>query len=134
MRPLGVRIQAESYDAQSGIDVQMNDGRVLIGKVNNNDTLEYRFVDLGSGARTVTFSTASVHANGVIELHRDTATGPLLGTCAVPSTSNWFNFVSTTCPLDVMVAQGELTLVLRFQSPYPPTFDFMNIDWFVFNP
>jgi len=82
-------------------------------QIANGDWVKVRGVNFGSaGAKTYSASVASTAAGGSIELHLDSPTGTLIGTCAVPATGGAQVWMNTTC--DVSAASGVKDLVLKF--------------------
>ena len=108
------RVEAETFNAQSGIETEpCSAGGMDLTQIGNGDWVKLRGVDFGTaGAKTFEASVASTAAGGSIELHLDSPTGALIGTCAVPSSGGAQSWLKTTC--DVSGAAGVKDLVLKF--------------------
>lgn len=108
------RVEAETFNAQSGIETETcSAGGMDLMQISNGDWVKLRGVDFGTtGAKTYSASVASTAAGGSIELHLDSPTGTLIGTCPVPSTGGAQAWLKTTC--DVTGATGVKDLVVKF--------------------
>ena len=108
------RVEAETFNAQSGIETETSSaGGMDVTQIANGDWLKLRGVDFGTaGAKTFSASVASTATGGSIELRLDSPTGMLVGTCPVPSTGGAQAWMTTTC--DVSGATGVKDLVLKF--------------------
>jgi uncharacterized protein (TIGR03790 family) len=95
-----VPIPASNYDSSSaGVQKEAcAEGGSDIGRVNGSEYTVYKAVPL-TGATTLAVRVASGGAGGNVELHIDSATGTLLGTCAVPATGGWQTWSTQTCAL-----------------------------------
>jgi len=113
LNPYG-RVEAETFNAQSGIETETcSAGGMNLTQIANGDWVKVRGVNFGSaGAKTYSASVASTAVGGSIELHLDSPTGTLIGTCAVPATGGAQVWMNTTC--DVSAASGVKDLVLKF--------------------
>ncbi len=61
---------------------------------------------------------------GTIEVHVDSATGTLIGTCTVPSTGGWQKWATQTCK--ITPTSGVHTLCLVYSGGF-------NVEWFSFH-
>lgn len=123
------RVEAETMCWSSGIKTEPIDvGTQAIGFIENGDYTMVKGVDFGeAGATEFTVSASSGGEGGKIELHLDSATGPIIGTVTVPITGDWqkWETLSTT----VMGATGQHDLYLRFAGSDGYLF---NVDWWEF--
>lgn len=80
--------------------------------------------------RASSFSTrvASAVGGGSIELRMDSLDGPRVGTCAVPGTGGWQNWVNVSCP--VSGATGTRDPYLRFGNGSGNP---LNVNWWQFS-
>ena len=123
-----LRIEAESYNTQSGIQTEScNEGGQNIGYIENEDYAVYNNIDFGNGADSFQARVASNTSGGNIEIRLDSLTGPVVGTCAVPGTGGWQNWVTATC--NVSGANGTHDLYLKFTGGSGYLF---NVNWFQF--
>jgi hypothetical protein len=83
-----------------------------VGWIENGDYIKVKGVSFAAGARSFTARVASATSGGNIELRLDSATGALVGTCAVPGTGGWQAWTSVTCA--VSGATGTRDLYLRY--------------------
>lgn len=105
--------EAETINWGNGIETEASsEGGVNVGWIENGDWIRVRGVAFGTGASSFTARVASGSSGGNIELRLDSATGPLVGTCAVPGTGGWQTWTNTSCA--VSGATGTRDLYLRF--------------------
>ncbi|HEX3850933.1 MAG TPA: carbohydrate-binding protein [Polyangiaceae bacterium] len=119
---------AASFDSSSP-KVKSEDcaeGGSDVGAIDANAFSAYKNLSL-DGAQTLAVRVASVGAGGNIELHLDSATGTLLGTCAVPVTGDYQKWVTQTCPLTG--ASGSHDVYLVYTGSGSALF---NLEWFAF--
>ncbi|MEU4574250.1 family 43 glycosylhydrolase [Nonomuraea sp. NPDC023979] len=125
-----VRQEAETMAWSSGVETEPSEeGGLNVGFIENGDHLKVKGVAFGNGASSFTARVASATSGGRIELRLGSATGALVGTCAVTGTGGWQNWASVTCP--VSGATGTHDLYLRFTggSGY-----LLNLGWWQFTP
>ena len=129
------RIEAESFDAQSGVAKEATTdtgGGQNIGWIANGNSVTYRNVDFGSsGVSGVTARVASGAAAGVTgtaELHLDSATGPIVGNLALSPTGGWQTWASKSATVTGAVGVHDLVVVFRSSQPA----DFTNLNWLSF--
>lgn len=122
------KIEAESYNTQSGIqDVECNEGTTAVGFTENGDYTVYNNVDFGSGAVGFIARTSSAANGGKIEIRLDSVTGPLVGTCEVPGTEGWQNFVDSETSVSGVSGKHDVYLKFTGESGY-----LINLNWFKF--
>jgi beta-glucosidase len=125
------QIQAESYDAQSGTQLESTSdvgGGQNVGWIAPGDWLAY---DLDFGATSpVSVSTriASGASSGTIQYRLDSTTGPIIATVPVTSTGGWQNWITATANLTGAVT-GVHRVYLTFTGPGG---DFVNLNWLQF--
>ncbi|MDO5971773.1 carbohydrate-binding protein [Flavivirga aquimarina] len=82
-------LEAECYDSMSGVQTESIDiNNDAVSYTNNGDWISFNSIDL-SGMGTVKATTSSQKDGVSIEIRRGSVTGTLLGTIAVPNTSNY---------------------------------------------
>jgi hypothetical protein len=128
-------IQAESYNAQSGTQLETTSdtgGGQDVGWIANNDWLRYDNVNFGGASplsvQARVASGAAGGVSGLVEFHLDSTTGPLVGSFSVANTGGWQAW--RTIPANIGGATGTHTVFVVFKSGQPA--DFVNINWFVF--
>ncbi len=123
------QIEAEDYDAQSGIQTEScSEGGQDIGYIENGDYAVYNNIGFDSGAISFDARVASDTSGGNIELYLDSLTGTLVGTCKVPGTSGWQSWETHSC--SVSGATGIHDLYLKFTGGGSYLF---NVNWFKFH-
>ena len=124
------KIEAESYNSQSGVEIEDNpDGSGKnLGYIQNGDYVVYKKIDFDSGATSFQASAGSALTGGNIEIRLDSLTGKLIGTCAVAGTGGWKTFADATCSVSGVTGEHDLYLVFTGGSDY-----LMNLDWFKFS-
>ncbi|MCX6526184.1 MAG: carbohydrate-binding protein, partial [Actinobacteria bacterium] len=129
------RIEAESFDAQSGVAKEATTdtgGGQNIGWIANGDSVTYCNVDFGSsGVSGVTARVASGAAAGVTgtaELHLDSSSGPIVGNLALSPTGGWQTWASKSATVTGAVGVHDLVVVFRSSQPA----DFTNLNWLSF--
>ncbi|MER6176437.1 glycoside hydrolase family 43 protein [Streptosporangium sp. NPDC001681] len=125
-----VRQEAETVAWATGVETEpSSEGGMNVGWIENGDNIKVKGAGFGTGASSFTARVASGSSGGTIELRLGSATGTLVGTCAVPGTGGWQNWTTVTCP--VSGATGTRDLYLRFTggSGY-----LLNLNWWQFTP
>ncbi|MFD2348261.1 carbohydrate-binding protein [Nonomuraea ferruginea] len=123
-----VRQEAETVAWASGVETEpSSEGGMNVGYIENGDYLKVKGVAFGNGATAFTARVASATSGGRIELRLGSATGTLVGTCAVNGTGGWQNWTTITCP--VSGATGTRDLYLRFAGGGGYLF---NVNWWQF--
>ena len=122
------RVEAETMAWSEGVKVESaGNGSQAVGFIENGDYIMLKGVDFGEGATEFTASVASDGEGGKIELHLDSATGPIIGTATCPVTGGWQEF--TEVKGNVSGATGKHDLYLRFSGTDGYLF---NVDWWEF--
>jgi arabinoxylan arabinofuranohydrolase len=124
-----VRVEAETMNAQSGIETEpSSEGGIDVTDIQDGDWIRICGVDFGAqGASHFEARVASVAGAGSIELRLDTLAGPLAGTCTVPATGGAQMWTTATC--DIAGATGVHDLYLKFNGVGTSLF---NFDWWRF--
>jgi MYXO-CTERM domain-containing protein len=106
-----VTILGEDYDGQSGVTLE-DSGDTSMGQSVLGNSGSYEFFDSvdfsDAGVDTVQLRVNAQTAT-TLTLHADSATGTLVGTCAIPATSGW---ATETCTL--MHTPGVHALYVSF--------------------
>ncbi len=124
-----VKMEAESYDSQSGIqNVTCDEGTEAVGYTENGDYIVFQNVDFGSsGAGSFQARVSSDTEGGNIEIRLDSITGPLAGTCPVKGTGGWQVFTDAKCGLNGVSGKHDVYLKFTGGSGY-----LFNLNWFTF--
>jgi len=129
------RIEAESYDSQSGILTQATTdtgGGQNIAGVANGDWALYKGVDFGSTLATQfvarVASGASGGASGLVEVRLDSLGATPIGTFAIANTGGWQNW--QTIPANISGVTGVHNVYITFTSGQPS--DYVALNWLTF--
>jgi arabinoxylan arabinofuranohydrolase len=123
--------EAEDFYDQSGIQTETCSdtyGGTNIGYIENGDWIKFSNLDFGTEASSFEARVASATSGGNIELHLDSLTGTLIGTCIITGTGGWQTWVTRSC--NVTGATGMHDLYLKFIGGSGYLF---NINWWKFS-
>ncbi|KIF72554.1 glycosyl hydrolase [Streptomyces sp. AcH 505] len=100
--PTSSTYEGESYTSGSGVqpaDHGPASGGRTLGYIENGDWAGYSQASL-NGVKSFTAKVSSAGAGGTVQIRSGSATGPVIGSVAVPNTGGWetFRTVSTTLP------------------------------------
>jgi hypothetical protein len=121
------QVEAETIAFSSGLKTEAcsdTGGGMDVTSINNGDYIKVKNVNFGSGATSFDARIASAGSGGNIELHLDSATGTLLGTCAVAGTGGAQTWTTKSCT--VSGATGTHDLFLNFTGG---SGDLFNFNW-----
>lgn len=123
------KIEAESFNSQSGIQTESNsEGGECIGFIQNGDFVFYSNIDFGAGADGFQVRTSSNSSGGTIELGLDSITGFIASTCLIRGTGNWNTWVTSDFKIPQISGKHDLYLKFTGSDEY-----LLNVDWFIFN-
>ncbi|MFJ2018700.1 glycoside hydrolase family 16 protein, partial [Streptomyces nodosus] len=129
------RIEAESFDSQSGVVTEAttdSGGGQNIGSLANGDWALYKGVDFGSTAATQFYGRvangAAQGVGGLVEVRLDNRSNAPIGSFALGNTGGWQNW--QTVPANISSVTGTHDVYLTFTSGQPN--DFVNVNWFSF--
>ncbi|MDG9677053.1 ThuA domain-containing protein [Micromonospora sp. DH14] len=117
-------IQAETFSAANGVSAFTKagaNGGQTIGYIDPGDWAAYNGVNL-TGVTSFTARVVSGGAGGTIQVRTGSATGPVLGSVAVPNTGSWTTFANVTTALS-NVPSGTQNLYLTFTGSGTGLFD-----------
>ncbi|KIA75650.1 hypothetical protein HK57_00583 [Aspergillus ustus] len=121
--------EAETMAWEEGVETEdCNEGTLNICDINDGDYIKVRGVAFGEGAVKFNARVSSAANGGNIELHLGSKDGQLIGTCTVPATGGWQEWVTVSCP--VSGATGTHDLFLYFAGS--GTDYLFNINWWQF--
>ncbi len=125
------RVEAETIAWERGIrTAQSHQIGVYVTNVAKGSYIEIRGVDFGPDqASSFSARVASGSQSGTIELHMDSAEGPVIGSLAVTNTGGWYVWKTESTP--VSGASGRHDLYLVFEGA--ATGDLLNFDYWKFN-
>jgi hypothetical protein len=116
------KIEAESYDAMSGVATEATSdtgGGLNVGWIDTNDWMDYNVNVQTAGSCRIDYRVASPNATGMVDFR---VNGTTLATTAIPNTGGWQ--VWTTISTNVSLSAGTQTIRL-FASVGG-----WNINWF----
>ena len=136
--PATAQIQASSYNQLGGYN---SAGELQTEPCTDTDNgfdlgysapgywAEYRNIDFGSGAHSVSVRVANGSGStGMLEFHSGSPTGPLLAQATIPNTGGWQSWQTVTAT--VSGASGVQNLFVVFQNG--PSSGTGNLNWFQF--
>jgi hypothetical protein len=127
-----VVVQAESYAAQSGIQVEPTadtGGGQNVAYLAAGDWMRFDGVDLGTGSLTIAARVASAIGSGTVELRTGSLTGPLLAEFPITATGGWQSWVTATTTTATHPSGAQAVFAVMRNTG---TGDFVNINWFSF--
>ncbi|MDB6066993.1 MAG: coagulation factor 5/8 type domain protein [Pedosphaera sp.] len=94
-----IPIAAASHNSMSGVATETcSEGGQDISNIANGDWSAYNGVNL-TGANIFVARVASAGAGGIIQIHLDSPSGTLVGTCSVSGTGGWQTYSNVYCNL-----------------------------------
>ncbi|RAO35766.1 Endo-1,4-beta-xylanase [Micromonospora saelicesensis] len=117
-------IQAEAFSSANGVSAFTKagaNGGQTVGYIDPGDWAAYNGVNL-AGVTSFTARVVSGGAGGAIQVRTGSATGPVLGTVAVPNTGSWTTFANVSTALS-NVPSSTQNLYLTFTGSGTGLFD-----------
>jgi arabinoxylan arabinofuranohydrolase len=123
--------EAETIAFSSGLKTEVcSEGGMNVTSINNGDYIKVKSVDFRTGAVSFAARVAAAASGGSIEMHLDSLTGTLIGTCAIEGTGGAQTWATKTC--DVSGATGTHDLFFKFIGS--GTGDLFKFNWWKFTP
>lgn len=122
------QVEAETIAFSAGLKTEVctdTGAGMNVTSVSNGDYIKVKDVDFGTGVSSFDARVSSAKSNSAIELHLDSQTGTLLGTCDVSSASS--SWTTKTCA--VSGATGKHDLFFKFTGGSGDLFKF---NWWKF--
>lgn len=124
-----MRVQAETIADSKGVKTAKDDKiGIYVTNLSNGDFIKVRSVDFGKGPKSFEASVASASDGSSIEIRLDSATGALLGTCAVKNTGGLQKWTNISCK--TAKTNGVHDVYFVFKGGEEQQF---NFDWWKFN-
>ncbi|HYP76851.1 MAG TPA: glycoside hydrolase family 43 protein [Polyangiaceae bacterium] len=124
-----VRVEAETIAFSSGLKTEVcSEGGMDVTNINNGDYIKVKNVQFGTGATSFDARVASAGSGGSIEIHLDSQTGTLLGTCAIAGTGGAQMWTTKNCT--VTGAMGLHDVFFKFTGGSGSLF---NFNWWQFS-
>ncbi|NDI34110.1 carbohydrate-binding protein [Chengkuizengella sediminis] len=122
------KIEAEDFNAMSGIETETNGDVVNVGWTDNGDYIMFENVDFGNGAVNIDTRVGSASEGGTLELRIGSLSGTLIGEVNVNNTGGWQTY--DVVKADVFSAKGINDLYVIFKGGN----GIGNVDWIQFQP
>jgi hypothetical protein len=125
-----LQTEAETIAWESGVQTEATSdtgGGMDVTAIDSGDYIKVRSVDFGAGATSFDARVASNGSGGSIELHLDSLTGTVIGTCAVSGTGGAQTWTTKSCT--VTSTTGVHDLFLKFTGSGSNLF---NFNWWRF--
>jgi arabinoxylan arabinofuranohydrolase len=121
-------VEAETMNRGQGIETEpCTEGGRDVGFIENGDWTRVVGVGFGAGATGFEARVASATGGGNIQLRLGSATGTLVGTCAVPGTGGWQTWTTVSCNVSGATGVQDLYLVFTGGSGF-----LFNVNWWRF--
>lgn len=122
-------VEAETMNQGQGIETEAcSEGGRNVSFIENGDWTRVVGVDFGAGATRFEARVASATSGGNIQLRLGSATGTLIGTCAVPGTGGWQTWTTVSCNVSGATGVRDLYLVFSGGSGF-----LFNLNWWRFS-
>ncbi len=122
------RVEAETIAFSSGLKTEVctdTGAGINVSSIGNGDYIKVKDVDFQGGVTSFEARVSSSASNAKIELHLDSESGTLLGTCDVSGASSW-----TTKTCEVSGGSGKHDLFMKFVGGSGDLFKF---NWWKFS-
>jgi len=120
--------EAASYNSENSVQTEnCAEGGLDVGFISNGSYTVYNQVNL-TGFSSFNARVASAGAGGNIQIRLDSSTGTLIGTCVVPVTGGWQNWITEQCAITATTGFHNVYLVCTGGAG-----NLFNEEWFTFN-
>ncbi|MCR4644416.1 MAG: carbohydrate-binding protein [Oscillospiraceae bacterium] len=121
-------IEAESFDYQSGIDLEnCSEGGTDVAYIENGDYIGFKGIDL-TGGESIDFRIGSNGATAALEVHIDKPDGTLIGKMDVKGTGGWQKWETQNCPIEATSGVHDLYFIFTGDEGY-----LYNLNWWKLN-
>ena len=128
--PYSAPIEAEDSDVMlGGIQIENNNGYSDIGYIRNGSVFAVCDLDFYLGAASFSIKASSAGDGGTAELHLGSASGPVIGECAITPTDDWAEYKEFSCKLGRCMGLQDIYIVCKGDDGY-----LFNVDNFSFKP
>ncbi len=122
------RLEAEDYDAMSGIQTEASsEGTDNVGWINNTDSIMFKDINL-TGAQSIDARVACDYQGGDIEIRLGSETGQLLGTLTVVNTGGNQTYETVSTNLSSVSGVHDVYFVFKGGNGY-----LYNVNWLQFS-
>lgn len=120
LRSGAARVPAATMADKHGTqNAPCSEGGECVGFIRRGDWVRYAAVEFGQQAPDLEIRAASASQGGIIEVHRGTATGAILGLVSVPNTGGWQTWSTYHIKLKAVSGKTDLCLVFRAGTTEP---------------
>jgi hypothetical protein len=126
-----LQTEAETIAWESGVQTEVTSdtgGGMDVTSINNGDYIKIRSIDFGAGATSFDARVASDASGGNIELHLDSLTGTMIGTCAVSATGGAQTWATKSCSINSTTGVHDLFLTFTGSG----SANLFNFNWWRF--
>ncbi len=124
-----VQTQAETIAFSKGLKTEAcSEGGMDVTAIENGDYIKVKGVDFGAGATSLDVRVASSTTGGNIDVHLDSQTGKLVGSCAVSGTGGAQTWVTKSCVISGASSVHDLFFVFT-----GGTGSLFNFNWWQFH-
>jgi arabinoxylan arabinofuranohydrolase len=124
-----VQTEAETICWESGVETETcGEGGMDVCSIENGDYVKVKGVDFGTGATSFDARVSSATSGGNIEIRLDSASGTLVGTCAVSGTGGWQTWTTKSCAITSVTGLHDLYFRYTGGSGF-----LFNINWWKFS-
>ena len=121
-------IEAESFDYQSGIDLEnCSEGGSDVAYIENGDYIGFKGIDL-TGGESIDFRIGSNGAAAALEVRIDSPDGTRIGKMDVKGTGGWQKWETQNCPIEATSGVHDLYFVFTGDEGY-----LYNLNWWKLN-
>jgi len=108
-----VQTEAETIAFSSGLKTEAcSEGGMNVTSIDDGDYIKVEDVDFGAGITSFSARVAAASSCGAIEVHLDSLTGPMVGSCPVSNTGGAQAWQTQTCQMEG--ASGVHDVFFRF--------------------
>jgi hypothetical protein len=123
------RVEAETIAWEEGIETARDEKTgIYVTDISNGDYIKVRNVDFGKGTGKFEASVASASEGGAIEIHLDSPSGNLIGTCVVKSSGGMNSWMLQSCKIQKVSGVHDVFFVFRGEKE-----NLFNYDWWKFS-
>jgi arabinoxylan arabinofuranohydrolase len=123
------QVEAETIAFSAGLKTEVcSEGGMDVTQISNGDYIKVKNVAFGAGATSFDARVASSTSGGNIELHLDSLSGTVIGTCAIAGTGGAQTWTTKSC--SVTSTTGTHDLFLKFTGS--GTGVLFNFNWWKF--
>lgn len=124
-----IRTEAETMAWEEGIET-VSDGKkgMYVTDIDNGDYIKVRSVDFSKGVNSFEANVASAIKGGKIDIHIDSLSGPILGSCVVTNTGDMKKWITKSCKIKSVKGVHDLYFVFNGGEG-----KLLNFDWWKFS-